>query len=173
MRVQRLLLPVILFLVCLPGTGLCEGNDAALPNGNDPPIPETAMATCQSIAAILAAYPALEVRTSEEVVQDLRDRSEGFGCRVLSSGPTSGIDGEVEPADAARGLLQGEGWKEDLHYAADSPGTTSFAFRKQRILCMASGGAHSWIEDGKIFTSERYEFDVACVSDPEGTTPRR
>lgn len=105
MRGQRLLLPVIPFLVCLPGTGLCEGNDAALPNGNDPPIPETAMATCQSIAAILAAYPALEVRTSEEMVQDLRDRSEGFGCRVLSSGPTSGIDGEVDPADAARGLL--------------------------------------------------------------------
>ena len=173
MRVHRLLLLVIPFLVCLPGRGLSEGNDAGPPNGNNPPIPEKATAACQTIAAILAAYPALEVRTSEGLVQDLRDRSEGFGCRVLSSGPTSGIAGEVDPADAIRGQLQGEGWKEDIQYAADGPGTTSFAFRKQRVLCMVSGGAHSWIEDGKIFTSERYKLDVGCVPDLEGTTPRR
>lgn len=173
MRLHRLLVLVIPFLVCLHGTGLCEGNDAGPPNGNNPPIPEKAMAACQSIAAILASYPALKVRTSEGVVQDLRDGTEAPGCRILSSGPTSGIAGEVDPADAVRGLLQGEGWKEDLQYAADGPGTTSFAFRKHRVLCMVSGGAHSWIEDGMILTPERYELDVGCVPDLEGTTLRR
>jgi hypothetical protein len=38
-------------------------------------------------------------------------------------------------------------------------------------LCRVSGGAHSWIEDGKTFTSERYELEAGCVSDPDGTAP--
>ncbi|MFZ2224917.1 MAG: hypothetical protein WAV26_09570 [Candidatus Deferrimicrobium sp.] len=53
---------------------------------------------------------------------------------------------------------------EEIRYAADGPGTTSFAFRKDGMLRRVSGGAHSWIEGGKHFTSERYELEADCVS---------
>jgi hypothetical protein len=171
MRLQRLLLLVIPFMFFLPGAGLCEGKDAVHPNGKNQPIPNKVMGTCKTIAAILVVYPALEVRKSEGQGWDLPGISERPGCRIMAFGPTSGIAGEIDPAEALRGQFQGDGWREDIRYAADGPGTTSFAFRKNGILCMVSGGAHSWIEDGKAFTSERYELESGCVSDPDGAAP--
>jgi hypothetical protein len=137
------------------------------------PIPDEVMGTCRTIAAVLSVYPPLEVRKSEEPVRDVQRISERPGCRVLASGPTSGMFGEIDPAEAVRGRFQGDGWMEDIRYAADGPGTTSFAFRKNRILCTVSGGAHSWIEDGKTFTSERYGIEAACVSEHDATAPDR
>jgi hypothetical protein len=171
MRLQRLVLVVIPFMLFLPGAGLCEGKDAGHPNGMHQPNPDKVMGTCKTIAAILAIYPTLEVRKSEGPVRDLQGITERPGCRITAFGPASGIAGEIDPAEAVRGQFQGDGWMEDIRYAADGPGTTSFAFRKNRILCRVSGGAHSWIEDGKTFTSERYELEAGCVSDPDGTAP--
>lgn len=171
MRLQRLLLLVVPFLFCLYGAGLGEGKDASHPEGKSQPTPEKATGTCKTIAAILAVYPALAVRKSEGAVQQFQNISERPGCRILAFGPTSGISGEVEPAEAVRGLFQGDGWTEETRYSADGPGTASFAFRKNGILCMVSGGAHSRMEDGKAFTSERYELEAGCVSDPDGTAP--
>jgi hypothetical protein len=135
------------------------------------PIPDKVKGSCETIAAILAGYPTLEIRKSEVPVRDLQGISERPGCRINAFGPTSGIAGKIDPIEAVRGLFQGVGGTEDIRYAADGPGTTSFAFRKNRILCMVSGGAHSWIEDGEIFTSEWYELEARCVSDPDGTAP--
>jgi len=171
MSLQRLLLLLIPFMFFLPSAGLCEGKDAGPPNGMKQPIPNMAKGTCETIAAILAVYPTLEVRKSEGPVRDLQGTAERLGCRIIAFGPTSGIAGEIDPAEAVRGQLQGDGWMEDIRYSADGPGTTSFVFRKDRILCGVSGGAHSWIEDGKTFTSEKYELEAWCASNLDGTVP--
>jgi len=113
----------------------------------------------------------MEVRKAEGPVRDVQGISERPGCRIVASGPTSGISGDIDPAEAVRSWFQGGGWMEDIRYAADGPGTTSFAFRKNRILCRVGGGAHSWIEDRESFTSERYDLEAGCVSDPDGTAP--
>ena len=171
MSLQRLLLLVIPFMFFLSGADLCEGKDAGSPNGMNRPIPDKVMGTCETIAAILAGYPTLEVRKSVAKVRDLQDISEHSGCRIVAFGPTLGVAGEIDPAEAIRTRLQGDGWMEDIRCSADGPGTTSFAFRKKKILCRVSGGAHSWIEDGKTFSSERYELEAGCVSELDGTAP--
>ena len=165
MKLPRLLLLVIPLMFCLPGAGLRGEEDAGNPTGRGRPIPEMVLGTCRTIAAILSVYPALEVRKSEETIRDLQGIPERPGCRVIASGPASGIAGEIDPAEAVKVHFQGTGWMQEIRYAADGPGTTSFAFRKHGMLCRVSGGAHSWIEDGKPFTSERYELEAGCVSD--------
>lgn len=94
-------------------------------------------------------------------------------CGEKTSGPAWGIAGEVAPEEAIRNLLRQAGWEEDLLHAADGPGTTSFALRKDGILCVVSGGAPSGIEDGKIFMAEKYELEARCVAESarEGTAP--
>jgi hypothetical protein len=168
MSLQRLLLLLIPFMFFLHGTGLCEGMDTGHPSGMNQPIPDKVLGTCQTIAAILSVYPTLEVRKSEEPIRDLQGITERPGCRIIAFGPTWGIAGEIDPAEALRGHFQGTGWMEEIRYAADGPGTTSFAFLKNRMLCRVSGGAHSWIEDGKPFTSERYELEAWCASNLVG-----
>ncbi|MBP2668498.1 MAG: hypothetical protein H6Q80_700 [Deltaproteobacteria bacterium] len=160
---RHLLSLAVTFLFCFPGFGLCEGADADRPNGADPPARVDARGTCATIAAILTVYPPLEVRRSDGPVRDSRTFAEHPGCRVLVSGPTALIAGEVDPADAVRVFFAGTGWEEDIRLAADGPGTTSFVFRKNGIFCQLRGGANSWIEDGKTFTSETYELEAGCV----------
>ena len=175
MKRLSVLAPAILLLIQVSGTGLCQEKDGGDLNVKKHPIPEKVRASCDAVAAILVVYPALEVRTSEGEVRDLQDGSERPGCRVLAVGPTSEIAGEVNPSEALRSLLPQAGWEEDLRYAADGPGTTSFALRKNGILCLFSGGAHSWVEDGTILSAKTYEFQAGCASEPEkeGTAPGR
>ena len=60
---------------------------------------------------------------------------------------------------------------EDIRYSADGPETKSFVFRNDGIMCGVNGGAHSWIEDGKILTSERYDLEAWCASSLDRTAP--
>ena len=171
MRLLRLLLLVIPFMLFLPGEGLCGGKDAGNPNGMRQPEPAKVSGTCRTIAAILSVYPTLELRKpegSDRIVSGIAERP---GCRILASGPASGIAGEIDPAEAVKGWLQGGGWMEDIRYSADGPGTTSFVFRNDGIMCGVNGGAHSWIEDGKILTSERYDLEAWCASSLDRTAP--
>ena len=52
--------------------------------------------------------------------------------------------GEVPPEEPIRFLLGESGWEVDPLYEADGPGTTSFALRKNGILCLLAGGAPSY-----------------------------
>jgi hypothetical protein len=151
-RIRPALVLALPFLIGLSGAGLCQ-------------VPDTAEGSCRVIAAILVVYPALSVRLSEGPVRNPLDGSVRTGCRVHASGPASGMAGEVPPEEPIRFLLGESGWKEDARYSADGPGTTSFALRRHGILCRFSGGAHSRIEDGKILSSETYEFEAECADD--------
>ncbi len=88
------------------------------------------------------------------------------GCRVLAVAPTSTIVGRFEPRNCLEKHFLVRGWTEDLRYAADGPGTSAFAYRKDGILCVFSLGAHSAIEDDRIVTSEDFEFDARCTMEP-------
>jgi hypothetical protein len=168
MKFIPLLSLALSFAFFLPVPGRCGVEEAAQPHGRNSRIPAAALDACRTVAAILVVYPSLEVRKSEGPVRDFPGDREGTGCRIAASGPSSGIAGEIDPADAVRNLFREDGWIEDVRYAADGPGTTSFVFRKNGVCCRAGGGAHSWIEDGKAFTSETYELEAECIPDTEG-----
>jgi hypothetical protein len=84
------------------------------------------------------------------------------GCRVHASAATSTVAERVDPSTVIRNQLSENGWTEDLQYAADGPGTSAFAFRKDGISCFFNLGAPSHIEDGEIISAERYEFEAEC-----------
>lgn len=157
----------IVLLTRVSGGGLCQENASGPSYGAPEPVPEMAKGSCRTIAGILSIYPVLEVRASEEPIRGGLDGKVRYGCRVHASGPARGLAGEVPPDQPIRFLLGEDGWEEDLRHAADGPGTTSFALRKEGILCLFSGGAHSWIEDGKVESSETFEFEAGCAAEAE------
>lgn len=164
---KRIVLSVaVSALILLPGAGLCQEEGTGRADRKNPPIPDTARGACRTIAGILSVYPVLEIETSDGGIRDDREGTDRFGCRVVASGPASGLAGEVPPAEPIRFFLGESGWEEDILYSADGPGTTSFALRMSGVLCLFGGGAHSWIEDGKILTAERFEFEAGCAADP-------
>ena len=150
MRKSRFLSLSVPLLLALPGIGLCDGID-----------------DCRTVAAILSVYPPLEVVASAAPVRAAPDAAERPGCRVQASGPAARIFGEVDPAEAVWIYFAGTGWEEDARLSADGPGTMSFAFRRDGVLCHTEGGAHAWLEDGEAFVSERYGIEVACAAHPE------
>lgn len=131
---------------------------------------------CERIAATVREIGLQADLTEGQVGHALSERAQ-VGCRVVADAPTSTIVGHVEPDTTIRSRLSQDGWKEDLAYAADGPGTAAFAFRKEGTLCVFSLGAPSYLEDGEFITSDRYELDARCVVEtstaPTGSPGRR
>lgn len=167
--VKNRVVPVLAVLLWIGASGAARGAETiADPSaGKDAPPPKQVLASCNTIAAILTVYPTFVVETSEGPVQGVRGGPERVGCRVRAAGPAWGLVGEVPPDLALRDLMGQLGWKEDLRHAADGPGTTSFALRKERVLCIVGGGAPSVIDDGKVVRPETYELDAGCAADPD------
>jgi hypothetical protein len=157
----------VLLWIGASGAGREAETIAGPSTGKDGQPPEEVRASCSTIAAILAVYPTFVVGTSEGPVRGMRDGPEQAGCRVRAAGPAWGLVGEVPPDRALRDLMGQLGWKEDLRHAADGPGTTSFALRKERVLCLFSVGAPSGIEDGRIFRAGTYELEAGCAAEPD------
>lgn len=154
------------FLIAFPPAGLCGEKIPGSSSGEIPEVSGKAEGPCRTLAAIVVVYPALEVTKSEGPIRDAPTGS-GFsaGCQVHASGSVSAVEGEVAPEDAVQQLFEQDGWTEDPSYSADGPGTTSFALRKEGILCRISAGAPAGIEDGKFFTDEIYELDAVCTAE--------
>ncbi|HLO26944.1 MAG TPA: hypothetical protein VK187_12600 [Geobacteraceae bacterium] len=167
--VRNRVVPVLAVLLWIGASGAARGAETiADPSaGKDALPPKEVRASCNTIAAILTVYPTFVVETSEGLVQGVRDGPERVGCRVRAAGPAWGLVGEVPPDLALRDLMGQLGWKEDLRHAADGPGTTSFALRKERVLCIVGGGAPSGIDDGKVVRAETYELDAGCAANPD------
>jgi hypothetical protein len=161
--------PALSVLLWIGASGAGRGAEtiAGPSPGKDGRPPEEVRASCSTIAAILAVYPTFVVGTSEGPVRGMRDDLEQAGCRVRAAGPAWGLVGEVPPDRALRDLLGQLGWKEDLRRSADGPGTTSFALRKERVLCLVIGGAPFGIEDGRIFRAATYELEAECAAEPD------
>lgn len=130
-----------------------------------PSVPPGLRNACERIAATLREIGLQPELTEGQVGHALSERAQ-VGCRVVADAPTSTIVGRVDPDTTIRSRLSQDGWKEELTYAADGPGTAAFAFRKEGTLCVFSLGASSYLEDGEFVTADRYELDARCVSEP-------
>jgi len=158
----------VLLWIGVPGAGRGAEPIGGPPTGEGRPLPEAVRAPCGTIAAILSVYPTFEVGKSSGPVRVARDGPGSAGCRVRAAGPAWGLSGEVPPERALRDLMGQLGWEEDPHRAADGPGTTSFALRKGRVLCLVRGGAPSGVDEGgKISRAATYELGAACAAEPD------
>jgi len=127
-------------------------------------IPDQVHAACDVIGTIVREVTGWEPEQFGGTVLDEPNRRWMLGCRVVASGPTASIDEANDPGEALRSRMGAAGWTEDLAYAADSPGTSAFALRRERALCLFQLGAPSYLaDDGEIVVAERYEVEGGCV----------
>lgn len=161
---------VAIMILSLSGCQAANGDPRDQSPAPAPPVPPDLRKACERIATAVREI-GLVPEVTEGRVGHASSEREQVGCRVLAVAPTATVVGRVEPDTTIRDRQSRDGWKEDLGYAADGPGTTAFAFRRGGTLCVFSLGAPSYLEDGEIVTAERYEFDARCVVDsPEAPT---
>ena len=136
------------------------------PAADSRPITADVMAACGVIDRIMREVTGWDIDRFDGKVFDDLARSWRRGCRVVTSGPTASLDEANDPAEHLRTRLAALGWTDVLDYSADGPGTTAFAFRTGRVLCVVRAGAPSYLaDDGEIVVAERYEVDAGCFID--------
>jgi len=130
------------------------------------PVTTEVKAACAAIDTVVREVTGWDIDRFDGKVFDDPARSWRRGCRVVTSGPTASLDEANDPAEHLRTSLAALGWTDVLDYSADGPGTTAFAFRTGRVLCVVRGGAPSYLDDdGEIVVAERYEVDAGCFID--------
>jgi hypothetical protein len=123
---------------------------------------------CDAIGATVREVTGWDAELFDGTVFDEPSRRWRPACRVVASGPTASVDEARDPGNYIRNRLAASGWEEDLRYAADGPGTSAYAFRSGRSVCVFSVGAPSYLsDDGKIVVAERYEVSAGCFPTTE------
>ena len=89
------------------------------------------------------------------------DRKEYSVFRLYGEGRLKKIS---DPFETMRKIFPAaKGWKEDLQYAADGHGSTSFAFRKETYFCIASVWIDSSCEDNETgHVPKVFWFSIDC-----------
>lgn len=64
----------------------------------------------------------------------------GDGRRVLIFGTAADLPSFIEIEQTLRGILEADGWTEDMQYAADGPGATMSVWRKGEEMAVLSAG---------------------------------
>ena len=96
--------------------------------------------TCGDLASTIALTLGVEVLEVEAPFQDYISGKAGTGCQAMAKGTGLDFENFVGVADSLRGILEAQGWQEDVMYAADGPNGTATGFRKANGLCLLSVG---------------------------------
>ncbi|MBU8849532.1 MAG: hypothetical protein KOO64_08305, partial [Desulfobacterales bacterium] len=93
-----------------------------------------------------------------------RDYIEGKEYTVIRLQGEGSLKKVSDPFEAMRKLFPtANGWKEDLQYAADGHGSSSFAFRKESYFCIASVWIDSSCDDEETkHIPSKFWFSIDC-----------
>jgi len=118
---------------------------------------------CGTIAEALASLPGAEIRKSDGQDNDYLSETQQSVCHVRASGRFSALKGD-NPGELVRNKFQAMGWKEELHFAADGPDGTSFAFRKGQMFCQFQGAWDGGDDsDPGYEPSDEYRVSATCT----------
>ncbi len=87
----------------------------------------------------LVAMPGVKVEQTDGPFPDHRTGKESDGAGLTMRGTFGALHGKPDPTAVAHQKLQDAGWQEDIEYSADGPDGTTFAMRKDGILCFVEG----------------------------------
>ena len=101
------------------------------------------------------------VKTSLTSRRDHVDKKEYSVFRLHGEGSLKKVS---DPFETIRQLFPAaNGWKEDLQYAADGHGSSSFAFRKETYFCIASVWIDSSCDDDETgHVPNVFWFSIDC-----------
>lgn len=93
-----------------------------------------------------------------------RDHVDGKEYSVFRLHGEGSLKKVSDPFEATRKLFPAaNGWKEDLQYAADGHGSSSFAFRKETYFCIASVWIDSSCDDDETgHVPSVFWFSIDC-----------
>ena len=101
-----------------------------------------------------------KVKTS---LTNQRDYIEGKEYSVLRLQGEGSLKKVSDPFMVMRKLFLSNGWKEDLQYAADGHGSSSFAYRKETYFCIASVLIDSGCDDEETgHVPSKFWFSIDC-----------
>jgi hypothetical protein len=87
----------------------------------------------------LVTMPGVKVEPTDGPYPDHRTGKEADGAGLMIHGKFGPLNGKPDPTAVAHQRLQDAGWQEDIEYSADGPDGTTFAMRKDGILCYVEG----------------------------------
>lgn len=101
-----------------------------------------------------------KVKTS---LTNQQDYIEGKEYSVLQLQGEGSLKKVSDPFMVMRKLFLSNGWKEDLQYAADGHGSSSFAYRKETYFCIASVLIDSGCDDEETgHVPSKFWFSIDC-----------
>lgn len=87
----------------------------------------------------LVTMPGVKVEQTDGPYADHRTGKNADGAGLMIHGKFGPLNGKPDPTAVAHQKLQDAGWQEDIEYSADGPDGTTFAMRKDGILCYVEG----------------------------------
>lgn len=138
---------------------------------------------CSDLAEAMSQALGIAGETTEAPVEDYVNQKVGSGCQTMITG--TGLDFEsVEVVDrAVRGMIQAQGWYEDIRYGGGGPTGQITGFRQANKLCQLLVGWEPSEDadcpsDQPIFTCELapeqqlYTIILNCAQDTTATITR-
>jgi hypothetical protein len=124
------------------------------------PLPPDA---CYGLGQALMQTLAMTVTLAEAPFDDPLRGLSGVGCQSNVTGTGADFDSQATVAAQVKAMLDGQGWTEDVMYAADGPTETVAGFQRNGALCLFSAG-WSPAEDAACPTGQPIS---ACELAPE------
>ena len=97
-------------------------------------------AACSDLANAMAQTLGVEVATAEARFQDYIGGKTGAGCQTTATGTGLDFNDFWSVAEDLKGMLEAQGWQEEISYMADGPTGTGGGFRKDNGLCLLMVG---------------------------------
>jgi len=95
---------------------------------------------CNDLASAMAQTLGVEAATAETPFQDYISRKTGASCQATATGTGLDFEDYRSVAEDLKGMLEAQGWQEDISYMADGPTGTGGGFRKANGLCLLMVG---------------------------------
>jgi hypothetical protein len=95
-------------------------------------------ATCSALAEAMGQAISASVEITQAPIQAFADGKSGTACRLLATGTGVDFASYSAVADAVATMLKGQGWTEDMQYAAGGPTGMGDGYRRDTALCLLS-----------------------------------
>ena len=97
-------------------------------------------AACSDLANAMAKTLGVEAATAEAPFQDYISGKTGVSCQAMATGDGLDFDDFWSVAEDLKGMLEAQGWQEDISYMAGGPTGAGSGFRKDNGLCLLMAG---------------------------------
>jgi hypothetical protein len=138
----------------------CETIPAAAPTGELTPLDP---ANCSALADAMGQAISASIEITQAPIQAFADGQNGTACRLLATGTGVDFSNYAAVADALATMLEGQGWTEDMQYAAGGPTGMGDGYRRGTALCLLSS---MWMPSADANCPSDQPIS-ACVIEPE------